>query len=172
MFILTTILGILLIVLGICCALTPLATFVAAGHLIAIVVIVSGAAGIITAFCLKEYGWNLIVSILAIVLGILAIARPGGIKIIDNLLIYLLGIWLILRGGVSAYLSFKTQKLPTRNKWGLGLIVGILGIVLGVYALIHPLFSAITIGLLVALCFIEQGIDVITFSRMNRKLQK
>lgn len=171
MSILMSILGILLIILGIICAATPVATFMASGYFIAIVLIVSGVAGIINAFHFKIYGWNLVVSILAAVLGILAISRPGGTEIIDSILIYLLGLWFIFRGCVSVYLSLKARKLPINNGWGLALVVGVLGIILGIYSLIHPMVPAIAIGLLIALFFIEQGMDIITISRISRRFE-
>lgn len=172
MSILMAIFGILLIVAGIFCAITPVATFMATGYFIAIILIIRGIAGIINAFRFRIYGWNLIAGILATVLGILAITRPGGIEIIDSVLIYLLGLWFIFRGCVSVYLSIKVRKLPINNGWSLALIVGVLGIILGVYSLIHPMVSAIAIGLLISLYFIEQGMDIITISRITRRFER
>ncbi len=172
MSILMALLGILLIILGICCAVTPVATFMATGYFIAFVLIISGIAAVINAFRFRVYGWNLIAGILAVVLGILALTRPGGTEIIDNILIYLLGFWFIFRGCVSVYLSLKARKMPINNGWGLALLVGILGIFLGVYSLIHPIVPAITIGLLIALYFIEQGLDIITISRITRRFER
>ena len=172
MSILMSILGILLIVLGIYCAFTPAATFMATGYFIAIVLIISGVAGIINAFRFKVFGWNLIAGILAAALGILALTRPGGTEIIDGFLIYLLGIWFIFRGCVSVYLSLKARKLPINNGWSLALITGVLGIILGFYSLIHPMVSAIAIGLLIAMYFIEQGMDIIAISRIIRRFER
>lgn len=172
MSILMSVLGILLIIFGICCAFTPVATFMATGYFIAVVLIISGVASIINAFRFRIYGWNLIAGILAAVLGILAITRPGGTEIIDNILIVLLGIWFIFRGCVSVYLALKVRRLPVNNGWGLALIVGVLGIVLGIYSLIHPMVPAIAIGLLIALYFIEQGMDIITVSRIARRFDR
>lgn len=171
MTILMSILGILLIILGIFCAITPAATFMATGYVIAIILIVSGIAGIINAFYFRFYGWNLVVSILAAVLGVLAITRPGGTEIIDGLLIYLIGLWFILRGCVSVYLAFKVRKLPVNSDWWMPLVVGILGILIGIYSLVHPMVPSIAIGLLIALYLIEQGMDIITVSWIARRFE-
>ena len=167
-----SILGILLILLGVCCAFTPLTAFMATGYFIAFVLISAGVAGIITSIYYKIFGWNLIISILAAALGALAVTRPGGIEAIDNMLAYLLAFWFILRGCISVYLSLKLKKLRVSANWILGLIIGVLGIALGVYSLIHPVVPAMTIGLLIALCFIEQGLDVITMGRVARSFGK
>ena len=172
MSILMSILGILLILLGIGCAVTPVATFMATGYFIAIVLIASGIAGFINAFYFKNYGWNLVASILAVVLGVLAVTRPGGIEIIDGILIYLLGLWFIFRGCVSVYISLKARKLPIGSSWVPALIVGLLGILLGIYSLIHPMVPSIAIGLLIALYLIEQGLDIITVGRISRRFER
>lgn len=166
MGILMMILGVLLIVLGICCAVTPLTTLVAAGYFIAVVLIASGVSGIIAGLKYKLYGSNLIVSILALVLGIMALVKPGGIQTIDSILIYLFAAWLVLKGISSISLSLKLKKLELGNDWIWGLVIGILGILLGIYSFIHPSVPAITIGLLIAFYFIETGIDTIAMGRV------
>lgn len=170
MGILMMILGVLLIVLGICCAVTPLTTLVAAGYFIAAVLIVSGVSGIIAGLKYKLYGSNLIVSILALVLGVIALVKPGGIQTIDTILIYLFAAWLVLRGISSISLSLQLKKLELGNDWILGLIIGILGIALGIYSFVHPSVPAITIGLLIAFYFIETGIDTIAMGRVVKEV--
>lgn len=170
MSVLMVILGILMIICGIGCALTPLATLAAAGYFIAFVLIASGIAGIITGFRFKTYGVNFVVSILAVILGVLALVRPGGVETIDNILIYLFAAWLVVRGASSAALSLKLKKLELGNEWILGLIIGILGIALGIYSFIHPAVPALAIGVLIGLYFIEEGIDIIAMSRVVKQV--
>lgn len=171
MTILMFILGVLLIICGVCCAFTPLATLVAAGYFIAIVLIVSGAAGIYAGVKFKFYGINFAVSILAVILGVVALVRPGGIEVIDKVLIYLVAVWLLIRGCSSVALSLQVRKLRLGTDWIWGLIIGILGIVLGIYSFVHPAVPAIAIGLLIALYFIEEGIDIIAMSRVVKTLK-
>lgn len=170
MGILLMILGVLMIVLGISCAVTPLATLAAAGYFIAAVLIVSGVSGIAAGFKYKIYGSSFIVSILALVLGVLALVRPGGIETIDTILIYLFAAWLVVRGISSISLSLRLRKIELGNDWILGLIVGILGIVLGIYSFVHPSVPAITIGLLISFYFIESGIEIIAMGRVVKEI--
>ena len=166
MSVLMVILGVLMIVLGFCCAFTPIATLAAAGYFIAVVLIVSGICGIITGFTYKIYGFSFIVSILALALGVLAMVRPGGIAAIDSVLIYLFAAWLLFRGASSLSLSLRLRKISVSNDWIFGLIIGILGIALGIYSFIHPSVSAVAVGLLIGFYFIEEGIDIIAMSRV------
>ena len=160
------IMGVLMIICGVCCAFTPLVTMAAAGYFIAILLIASGISGIIAGVRFRFYGLNFAVSILALILGIVALFLPGGIEAIDKVLIILFGVWLLVRGCVSVALSLRARKLRLGNGWILGLIIGILSIVLGIYSFVHPMVSAIAIGLLIAFYFIEEGIDVIAMSRV------
>ena len=171
MGILMTILGVLMIICGVCCAFTPLVTMMAAGYFIAIVLIVSGVCGVITGFQFKLYGVNFVVSILAIVLGVIALVRPGGIEVIDKVLICLFAAWLLIRGCSSVALSLRLRKLRLGNDWIWGLIIGILGIVLGVVSFFQPAIPAIAIGLMIALYLIEEGIDIITMGRVAKVLE-
>ena len=171
MSILMVILGVLMILCGVCCAFTPLATLAAAGYFIAIMLIVSGVSGIYTGVKFRFYGVNFAVSILAVVLGVFALVRPGGVAAIDRILIYLVAAWLLVRGCASIALSLRLRKLRLNNDWIWGLIIGVLGIVLGVYSFIHPAVPAMAIGLLIALYFIEEGIDIIAMSRVVKTLE-
>lgn len=45
-----------------------------------------------------------------------------------------------------------------------GLIVGILGVILGIYSFAHPMVTALTAGLLIGFYFIESGIDLIVLA--------
>ena len=170
MSILMVILGVLMIICGVCCAITPLATLAAAGYFIAIVLIASGISGIITGVKFKAYGVNFVVSILAVILGVLALVRPGGIETIDKVLIYLFAGWLVVRGASSISLSLQLKKLELGNDWILGLIIGILGIILGIYSFIHPSIPAVAIGVLIGFYFIEEGIDIIAMSRVVKEV--
>jgi uncharacterized membrane protein HdeD (DUF308 family) len=165
-----TILGVLMIILGFSCAVTPLATFVAAGYFIAVVLISSGLSGIIAWVRFRIYGVNFAVSILALILGILALSRPGGIAVIDTMLIYLFSAWLVVRGAASISFSLKLRKFHTSNGWILGLITGVLGVVLGIYSFVYTSVPAITLGLLISMYFIEEGIGIIAMSRVVKEV--
>ncbi|MBQ3389623.1 MAG: DUF308 domain-containing protein [Firmicutes bacterium] len=166
------ILGIILILGGVCCVFTPLATLAAAGYFIAAVLIVSGAAGIIAGIRYRVFSLNFVACILALALGVLAIVRPGGIEVIDRILIILFAIWLLFRGYSSIALSLKLKKLRVSSAWIWGFIIGVLAIALGIFSFVQPIVPAVTIGMLIGFYFIEEGIGVITTSRVARAMEK
>ena len=155
----TIIFGVLLIFGGISCLFTPLATFLSTGYFLAILLLVYGVGGLIRAIRRKIVPEG-IISGLAILVGLLAIIRPGSQLIFDSMLLIFMACWFLLQGILSVVVSIKTRA---ENKWwGLTLIVGILGILLGLYSFAHPVAAALTAGLLLGFYFLQAGFDLIT----------
>ncbi len=162
MVVLSVIFGVIMIFAGISAMCTPLVTFLSAGYFIGILMFMYGIAGIVKAFQKRSDAFQTVMSVLALIAGIVSIARPGSTLAIDGVLIYCVAFWFLLRGILAATAAFQTRKF---NKgWIWGLIIGIAGILLGVYTFIHPMFTAVTTGILIGLYFVEAGIDLIVFA--------
>ena len=161
MTVLSVILGIFLIVGGICCFFTPLATFLAAGYIIGIMLFVYGIVALIRSIASKAGALAIITSILAIVVGFLAVFRPGGTLVIDSLILIFIAIWFLIQGVVSLVMSIKNRKeIPS---WGLGVVAGIFGIAAGIICFINPYVEAFAAGFLIAIFLIEAGVSLIAF---------
>ncbi len=159
MSILNIILGILLVIGGFSCMFTPFATFLSAGYYIAILLLVYGVFGIVR-FCKKESGvLDLVVSILAVVVGIVCVIRPGKTLNIDGLVLTLVAVWLLVQGLVTIIMAFTVRG--EQKGWFWGVIVGAVGILAGIYSFAHPGLEALTIGVLIGLYFVEVGFDMI-----------
>ena len=159
MAILSIIMGIILAIAGIACICTPLATFLATGYFLAILLMIYGIAGI-ARFIVKRAGvLDLVISILAIIVGFVAATRPGSAEAFDSLILILIGVWVILQGIVSIVLALQARKMGAN--WVFGLIVGILAIAIGILSFTHPYITAITVGILVGIYFIEAGLSMI-----------
>lgn len=159
MTVLSIILGIILVIVGFACIFTPMATFLATGYFIAILLMIYGIAGI-ARFIAKRAGvLDLIISILAVILGFVAAFRPGSALAFDSIILICIGIWVILQGIVSIVLAFQARKVGA--SWVFGLIVGIIAIILGILSFIYPYFAAVTVGILVGIYFIEVGLSMI-----------
>lgn len=162
MEVLSVIFGVIMIFAGISAMCTPLTTFLSTGYFIGIMMFMYGIAGIVKAFLKRSDAFQTIMSVLALIAGIISMARPGSTLAIDGVLIYCVALWFLLRGILAAVAAFQTRKV---NKgWIWGLIIGIAGIILGVYSLIHPVFTAVTTGMLIGFYFVEAGIDLIIFA--------
>ena len=156
------ILGILLIFCGISAMCTPFATFLSVGYLIGIMMFVYGIMGIIKTFQRKSDVFQTVMSVLAVVVGIVSFARPGSILIFDGMLLYMVAGWFLLRGIAAIVIAFQVKGLL--KGWYWGLIIGILSVILGIYSFAHPVFTALTTGILAGLYFVETGIDMIVFA--------
>lgn len=165
MSVLFVILGILLIAGGISCIFTPIATMLSAGYIIGILLLVFGIIGIIRDIREKGDVLEWILHILAIIVGIVAIVRPGGTLVIDGLLIFFLAAFFLVMGVVEIVMAFKTKAI--NKTWYLGLIVGILAVIVGIICFVYPSIAAITVGVLIGFFFIEIGISLISFATVS-----
>ena len=167
MNILIMILGILMVLCGGSCLFTPLRTFLASGYALMVLLLVYGVAGIVKAIASKEYGVNFAFSIISVIAGLVMVFLPGLPLMADGMLIYIMAVWFILQGIMSIVLSVKLKGADGGKKWIWGLVLGILGIILGLYSLFHPILLALTTGILIGVYFIVSGINMIFLSSQN-----
>ncbi len=135
MKIVTIILGILMAICGISCICTPVMTFLEAGYFLVILLLVYGIAAIVKAVAQKEYGMPFLFGILSTVLGIVIMVVPGLKLMTDGMLIYIMAVWFLMQGVVGIVLSFRQKKLKGKG-WIGTLILGVLGVLLGLYSLL------------------------------------
>lgn len=158
MTVLSIILGILMIFCGISLMCTPLATFLYAGFYLGILLLVYGIAGIVRAFQGKAYVFETVCSVLAVIVGIAALIRPGSTLVLDGMILYMAAFWFVFRGVLSIVLAFKVKGFD--KHWIFGLIIGILSLIFGIYSFVHPAVMALTTGILIGLYCVEVGIDM------------
>ena len=160
MALLTIILGVLLMIGGISCLFTPLATFLAAGYLIGIMLFIYGIISLIHGIRKKAGILAYIPSILAILVGFLAVFRPGGTLAIDFMILVFLAIWFLVQGVITLFLSIRFRK--GNPVWGLGVVSGILAIAAGIISLIYPHVQMFTVGILISISLIDTGLGLIS----------
>ena len=162
MLILSVILGILLMFGGFRCLFHPAAAFLETGYFIAILLFVYGIIGIANVIRKRAQAIELIVHIPAIIIGIIAFFRPGTTLAFDAVILYLVAAWFMAQGAVSIYVSIKAK--PYKKGWYWGLILGILGLILGIYSFAHPMVSVFAIGMLIGIYLIETGLNMIVLA--------
>lgn len=153
------ILGVLMVLCGFSCMFTPLATFLSTGIFLCSLLLVYGIFGIVRYFQKRSGPLDLIVSILAVIVGILCLIYPGSSLEIDGLILKLIAFWLMIQGIVTVVTSISARE--EQSGWVWGVVVGILGILVGIYSFAHPVLEALTIGFLIGFYFIEAGFDMI-----------
>ncbi|MGX8703923.1 MAG: HdeD family acid-resistance protein [bacterium] len=154
---LLVILGILLVAGGFSCMFTPLLTFMNIGYFVVILMVVFGVVGIIKAIAEKRFGINFVFSILSIILGVVMVLFPGSLLFAEGTMLILTAIWFIVMGIVSIVNAITLTKATGSSIWILQLIFGILAIFVGGYSFFHPMFMAVSLGILIGIFFIETG---------------
>ena len=149
------------------CMFTPLRTFLASGYALMVLLLVYGVAGIVKSIATKKYGVNFAFSIISVIAGLVMVFMPGLTLMADGMFIYIMAVWFILQGIVSIVLSMKFKGTDGGKKWIWGLVLGILGIILGLYSMFHPVLLALTTGILIGVYFIVSGINMIFLSSQN-----
>jgi len=135
--------------------------FASLGWLIGLAVLASGIDGFGSWWAEKKLGyasvWNLVMAILSTLFGILLLTNIGLRLLTDELMLTLFGVWI----AVSGVIRIVTAVQDKPKLWGLMVAVGVLLIVLAVVSLLHPLITALSIGLCVAMNFVFQGVNMI-----------
>ena len=170
MLLLTLIFGIILMIGGFSCLFHPAATFLKTGYFMTILLLVYGIIGIIRVVRKKAHPLQLIPSILAVVVGIMAVFRPGTTLLMDGLMVYLFALWFVIQGIISIYVSIKAKGVTSGWYWGL--IIGIIALLLGIYSFFHPMMSVISIGILVGIYLIETGLNMIILATVAAPVER
>ncbi len=162
MTVLYVILGVIMVIGGFVCMASPVATLLYTGYYIGILMLVYGVLGIIRCAKYKGDVLDWVMNILALIVGIFALIRPGSTLVFDALMIFALAAYLVIQGVVHIVLAFKSKKV--NSKWFWMLLVGIVSLVMGIYLFINKDVAAATVGMLIGICFIEAGISTITMA--------
>ncbi|MCI8782315.1 MAG: hypothetical protein HFG83_06140 [Dorea sp.] len=157
--------GVLIAICGLSCMFTPLITFLEAGYFLVILLFVYGTVGIIRSVSNKTYGLDFVFDILSIILGIVILVVPGLKLMTDGMLIYLMAFWFMLQGVINIFQAFRQKKVTKGLGWVWTLTLGILGLLVGIYSVVHPMLLALTFGILVGVYFIESGISMIVMAQ-------
>ena len=171
---LSTILGILLIISGMQLATNPIGTASTAPMLLAVVLLVEGVASLITWLLRKRGGyaspWALVGAALSAVLGVLILVSPTLQLDILAIIPYIMGGLVIICGLSNVMQGFKLnslrQALPVKVNgipWGLPVVFGVIMVLLGVVAVINPLGTLISMGVWIGIEVVVAGISLISF---------
>ena len=114
----------------------------------------------------RHWGWLLFFGILMVVVGIIALAWPGPTVIA---LAVLFGIQLIVSGIFSFINAFAADESGGMRVWNV--ILGLLGIVVGLYAVRHIIVSVVALALLIGIYWVAYGIAQIYTAIANRELR-
>lgn len=104
----------------------------------------------------RHWGWLLFFGILMVVAGVFAVAWPGPTVVV---LAILFGIQILVSGIFSFINAFAADEASGRRVWNV--ILGLLGIVIGLYAIRHIIVSVVALALLIGIYWVAYGISEI-----------
>lgn len=169
MKIVTIVLGILLVVSGIYCILTPVATYSALGWIIGASMLVEGVAGIISWSDLRRLGlangWALAEAIISIVLGVFLLGSYVMQFAVDMFIAYLIAVWLVFSGitRVVAAISMRNSQYPVESRgWAGQLALGVVIAILGILCIFNPLSIVAGVGLMLGISIVLVGVGLVT----------
>ena len=157
--------AVLLIVLGIAALLLPVAAGLAASLVFGVILLLSGALGLLASFASggrHPRGWSLLSAVIALVVGLLLLIHPlaGALGLALLLSVYLLVDGLAL---IGLALSHR-RRVTGRWSWLLG--SGLLDLVLALILIsLNAIGSAVVIGFIVGIDLIAAGIALFLFQR-------
>lgn len=173
MKILSVILGILLVIGGISCLMTPGLTYFVLAWLIGVAMLVNALGDLCTYSTRRAQGvadgWTLAGAIITLILAIVLIGSNAMQLAVDAMIVFLAAGWMLVTGIMRIVASYKIhafrKTLPEElrgNLWLITLVIGILMVVGAIIGLIHPLVLIMTFGILMGLYIILSGIGLIS----------
>lgn len=169
---LSIIFGVLMVIFGIICIFTPMATALSMNVYIVILAAVYGVVGIVYGIANKTYGVGFVFSIISVVFGIAVLFLPNLLLLADAIIIYMVAGWFVVQGFVSIFTSIRVSKVTQSKMWIFQLIFGILGVLLGIYSFFHPMIFGLSVawivGILIGAFFIETGFTMIFISSESK----
>lgn len=170
---LSVILGIVLIVGGVVFIASPGAMMLGVGSLIGLFILIHGVGSLIGHYRFRALGdgWGVAGAILSVVLGIL-LTTSAQLQLVTNLMVvFIAGIWMMAAGVVlmatairmSRYAVAMPWERPSRA-WLWLLLLGLILIILGILAYVHPLAGVMTMSLLMGVYVIAAGVNLIALA--------
>ena len=153
------ILGVLMIIGGFLCMFTPMSTFLSTGYFLCVMMLVYGVVGIVRFIRKESDVLQLVISVLSIIVGLIALFRPGTTLVFDSMVLTMIAVWLLVQGVITIVVSIKGRDYI--EGWGWGVASGVLGIIAGIISFAHPALTAITAGMMIGIYFIESGVNMI-----------
>lgn len=153
-------LGILSIILGILCLLDTVIVTIASVIVLGIILLIAGFAQIIHACYLKSWGSFLLSALCGVIYligGILLMKEP----ITGSLVVTIFLALCFCFGGILRIMIAMDHK--AMKGWGMLLVSGILGLILGIILFISPINGLWLIGFMIAIDLIFLGIAWMQF---------
>ncbi len=156
--------GIAMMVLGFYAVGVPFQTFLGLGWLLGVLLIVNGVEMAVRALGQKKKDiLQGLLSIVVVIGGITLLCNFVSRFMTDVAIAYLIGICVIVYGIEEIIVGTKTVKTE-KTMGAIKLVCGILSLIAGVFAVMHPFMTMFSVGYIIAFSVVFQGVDIILLS--------
>jgi uncharacterized membrane protein HdeD (DUF308 family) len=114
----------------------------------------------------QSWGWMLLDGIIGIVIGLIALARPGATALA---LLFLIAIWAVLRGILEIVVAISLRK-EVKGEWRL-LVAGIISIVFGAIVFSRPGAGLLAVVWIIGFYAVLYGIMTVMLAFKARNLK-
>ena len=167
--ILAIVMGVLLIVLGIWCIMTPVQTYLALAWFVGFGMLADGIANIFAWNELRKADmanvWTMVGAIISIILGIIVLISMGARLAVDLFIVIMAAIWLIAMGVMRVAAGLRLRSIHKKGgveeigkRWYLAVILGVLMVLVGILSLFDPIVLMFGIGVFMGTCIVMAGI--------------
>lgn len=173
MTVLMIILSILMIIGGVECIVTPVATFSSLGWIAGVAIVVTGFSAVFRYASGKEGRsvWELIGGIAGILFGGFIIVNVFAQFATNLVIAYAAALWLLVYGVCGVVEAWKlralNRELPSEMRTASWLVVMILGAataVAGVVCVLQPMLTMISVGMIIGVSILISGIKTLVLS--------
>ena len=154
--------GVLTALLGIYGLCVPFGVFLGLGWLMGILYLVNGVELVVGAFGKKSL-WQGVLGAVVALFGLLMLCNAGLRFMNDLMIAYFAGAAIVLYGGGLIYGGFKGLK-ESKLAGIAGIACGVLGVVVGLFAFAHPILTMISVGYIICLNVVVQGIGMVVLA--------
>jgi len=117
---------------------------------------------------MENWGWSLAFGIITFIVGFMLLIQPG---LSLGVLAFYIGFTILFRSVAAISFALDLKKFRVKY-WGALLTLGILGIVISFILIWNPVFSGLSVVMLIAIGFLSAGLFSIVLALQLRKLHK
>ena len=159
------ILGVLMVILGICAWSMPFRTFLGIGWVLGALFLAYGVQMVVESLKKeKKDVLSCIFGVLIALLGLGILFSAAQRILTDVVIAYLVGFNLIIYGIFRVVAAFKLFKVKQTGMGVLMIICGILSVLAGIFSVGHPFMTMFTVGLIIGVNLFIQGISTIAIA--------
>ena len=116
---------------------------------------------------INAWGWDLVLAILVLIMGLMIAVIPG---LSEMFILVLFSCGFVFEGAFGIKLSILLKKNEVKG-WGWVLALGIITVIAGLICVFNPITAALTIDILTAVAMFSHGAQMIALSIKMSKLK-